>query len=189
MPQDISIDELIDSMQLCRYWLGGFEEFTDRFCVFKEVVRSFGKFDDEAFRKEQSKKGWMMECVQFFISYYGIASVEIMYELYKLRVKDTIDEMMDMLWEMPEDIVESCIIPMEALGLLDWPKDDPIYSSKGLFIHIPILEDEEFDCLLRRQMDIKFFIPSVQQIEEICSIGYEASSSAYKKLEAFFTEK
>lgn len=86
------------------------------------------------------------------------------------------------------DIVESCIIPMEALGMQDWPKDDPIYSAKGLFIHIPILE-EEFGYLLEQQMDKEFYIPSVQQIEEICSIGYEASSLAYKKLETFFMRK
>ena len=28
--QEISINEIVDSMQLCRYWLGGFEEESDR---------------------------------------------------------------------------------------------------------------------------------------------------------------
>ena len=105
-----------------------------------------------------------MKCVQFFINYYGIAPVEIIYELYKLRVKDTIDEMITMLWSMPVDIVESCIFSMDRLGLQDWPKDDPIYSSRGLFIHSPLLEDGEFEYLLDRQMDKEFYIPSVQQI-------------------------
>ena len=61
MPQDISINEIMDGMQLCRYWLGSFEESTDRFCVFEEVAEVFGKIDDEAFRIEQCKKGWMMK--------------------------------------------------------------------------------------------------------------------------------
>ena len=189
IPQDISINEVMDSMQLCRYWLGYFEESTDRFCVFEEVAEIFSKIDDEAFRTEQYKKGWMMKCVDYFANYYGIAPIEIIYELYKLRVKDTIDEMIDMLWRMPIDIVESCIFPMDRLGLQDWPEDDPIYSSKGLFIHIPILEDEEFGYLLDQQMDKTFYIPSVQQIEEICRTGYEASSLAYKRLETFFVKK
>lgn len=189
VPQDISINEIMDGMQLYRYWLGYFEEPTDRFCVFEEVSEVFRRIDDEAFRTEQYKKGWMMKCVHFFINYYGVAPVEIIYELYKLRVKDTIDEMIDMLWGMPIDIVESCIFPMDSLGMQDWPKEDPIYSSKGLFIHIPLLEDEEFGYLLERQMDKEFYIPSVQQIEEICRIGYEASSLAYKKLETFFMRK
>lgn len=189
MPQDISVNEIMDGMQLFRYWLGCFDEPTDRFCVFEEVAEIFSKIDDEAFRTEQCKKGWMMKCVQFFINYYGIAPVEIIYELYKLKVKATIDEMIDMLWGMPIDIVESCIFSMDRLGMQDWPKDDPIYSSKGLFVHIPILEDEDFGNLLDQQMDKEFYIPSVQQIEEICRIGYEASSLAYKKLETFFMGK
>ena len=189
IPQDISINEVVDGMQLYRYWLGYFEEPTDRFCVFEEVAEIFSKIDDEAFRTDQHKKGWMMKCVHYFINYYGIAPVEIIYELYKLKVKDTIDEMIDMLWGMPIDIVESYIFPMDRFGLQDCSKDDSIYSSIGLFIHIPILMNEEFGYLLDQQMDKEFYIPSVQQIEEICRIGYEASSLAYKKLETFFMRK
>ena len=130
-----------------------------------------------------------MKCVKFFINYYGIAPVEVIYESYKLKVKDTIDEMIAMLWEMPVDIVESCIFPMKGLGLQDWPKDDPIYSPRGLFIHIPLLENDEVGYLLNSQMDKAFYIPSVQQIEEICRIGYEESSLAYGKLKTFFMKK
>ncbi len=188
-PQDISIDEITDGMLLYGYWFGYFEDPTDRFCVFEDIAEIFSRIDDESFRIEQSKKGWMMKCVQFFVNYYGIAPIEIIYELYKLKVKCTIDEMMDMLLEMPVDIVESCIFSMEGLGMQDWPKKDPIYSSKGLLVHIPLLEEEEFDYLLRQQMGKDFYIPSAQQIEEICKLGYEASSLAYKKLETFFIRK
>ncbi len=188
-PQDISIDEIMDGMLLCKYWLGYFEDSTDKLCVFEDVADVFRKIDDEAFRAEQNKRGWMIKCVQFFIHYYGIAPIEIIYELYRLKIKCTIDEMIDMLWKMPVDIVESCIFPMDRLGMRDWPKDDPLYSSKGLFINIPILEDEEFSYLLRQQMDKGFYIPSAQQIDEIYKLGYEASSQAYKKLETFFVKK
>ena len=188
-PQDVSINEVVDSMQLHMYWLGAFEEISDRFCVFEEVSAVFKRIDDEAFRAEQLKKGWMMKCVQFFINYYGIAPVEVIYELYKLKVKDTIDEMIAMLWEMPIDIVESCIFQMRSLGLQDWPEDDPIYSPRGLFIHIPILENDEVGYLLDSQMDKTFYIPSVQLIEEICRIGYEESSLAYGKLKTYFMKK
>lgn len=188
-PQDISIGEVMDSMQLHMYWLGSFEEISDRFCVFEEVSAVFKRIDNDTFKSEQYKKGWMMKCVKFFINYYGIAPVEVIYESYKLKVKDTIDEMIAMLWEMPVDIVESCIFPMKGLGLQDWPKDDPIYSPRGLFIHIPLLENDEVGYLLNSQMDKAFYIPSVQQIEEICRIGYEESSLAYGKLKTFFIKK
>lgn len=188
-PCDISINEVADSMQLHMYWIGSFEKMSDRFCVFEEVAAVFKRIDDEAFKSDQYKKGWMMKCVHFFITYYGIAPVEVIYALYKLKAKNTIDEMIAMLWEMPIDIVESCIFSMKSLGLQDWPKDDPIYSAKGLFIHIPILENDDVGYLLDLQMDKEFYIPSVQQIEEICRIGYEESSLAYKKLQAFFIKK
>lgn len=188
-PQDIAINEVVDSMQLSRYWFGSFEEDTDRFCIFEEIKEVFQEIDNEEFRAEQYKKGWMMKCVH---SSWNIMEcpIEVIYELYKLQVKDTIEDMIDMLWEMPIDIVESCIFSLDQLGLTNWPKDAPIYSPRGLFIHLPILGEEgEFEYLLRSQGDKDFYIPSVQQIEEICMNGYETSSLAYKKLEAFLRKK
>lgn len=40
-----------------------------------------------------------MKCVHFFIEYYGAAPVEIIYELYKLKMEESIDEMIDMPYE------------------------------------------------------------------------------------------
>lgn len=188
-PQEISINQIMDGMQLYKYWLGSFEDPTDRFCAFEEIANVFPKINDDAFKTEQYKKGWMMKCVHFFTNYYGVAPIEIIYKLYKLKVKDTMDEMIAMLWEMPIDIVESCIFPMDRLGLQGWPKDHPLYSPKGLLIHIPILEDEEFGDLLDRQADKNFYIPSVEQIDEISKIGFEMKILAYKNLESFFMKK
>lgn len=189
-PQDISANEVMDSMQLSvMYWLGGFEKTTDRFVVFEEIAQAFSAIDDEAFQREQNKKGWMIKCIRFFMNYYGIAPIEVIYKLYRLKVKDTIDEMIDMLWEMPIDIVKSCLFPLERLGMQNWPKEDPIYSARGLLIHLPILENHEFNSLLDEQADKSFYIPSAQQLDEICCRGYEASALAYKKLEKYFIKE
>lgn len=189
-PQDISANEVMDSMQLSvMYWLGGFEKTTDRFVVFEEIAQAFSAIDDEAFQREQNKKGWMIKCIRFFMNYYGIAPIEVIYKLYRLKVKETIDEMIDMLWEMPIDIVESCLFPLERLGMQNWPKEDPIYSAKGLLIHLPILENQEFNSLLDEQADKSFYIPSAQQLDEMCCRGYEASALAYKKLEKYFIKE
>lgn len=58
-----------------------------------------------------------------------------------------------------------------------------------MFIHMPISEYEELGHLLDQQMGKEFYIPSVPQFEEICRIGYAASSLTYKKLENFFLRK
>ena len=188
-PTAVSVNEVVDAMQLCRYWIGYFEDPTDRFCVFEDVAVAFSKIDDKAFQLKQCRKGWLVKCIHFFIQYYGIAPIEVIYEMYRQKVKDSIDEMIGMLWEMPVDIVESCLFTMDKLGMEGWPKENPLYSEKGIFVHLQLFENEEFDYLLRQQMDKDFYIPSAQQIDEICRIGYEASSSAYKKLESFFIKK
>ena len=188
-PTAVSVNEVVDAMQLCRYWIGYFEDPTDRFCVFEDVAVAFSKIDDKAFQLKQCRKGWLVKCIHFFIQYYGIAPIEVIYEMYRQKVKDSIDEMIGMLWEMPVDIVESCLFTMDKLGMEGWPKENPLYSEKGIFVHLQLFEDAEFDSLLGQQMDKDFYIPSAQQIDEICRIGYEASSSAYKKLESFFIKK
>ena len=188
-PTAVSVNEVVDAMQLYRYWIGYFEDPTDRFCVFEDVAVAFSKIDDKAFQLKQCRKGWLVKCIHFFIQYYEIAPIEVIYEMYRQKVKDSIDEMIEILWEMPVDIVESCLFTMDRIGMKGWPKENPLYSEKGIFVHLQLFEDEEFDYLLRQQMDKDFYIPSAQQIDEICRIGYEASSSAYKKLESFFTKK
>lgn len=188
-PTAVSVNEVVDAMQLYRYWIGYFEDPTDRFCVFEDVAVAFSKIDDKAFQLKQCRKGWLVKCIHFFIQYYGIAPIEVIYEMYRQKVKDSIDEMIEILWEMPVDIVESCLFTMDKLGMEGWPKENPLYSEKGIFVHLQLFENEEFDYLLRQQMDKDFYIPSAQQIDEICRNGYEASSSAYKKLESFFIKK
>ena len=121
--------------------------------------------------------------------YYEIAPLEILYELYKLKVKGTIEEMIGMLEEMPEDITESCIFPMEKLGMQDLPKENPLYSERGLYVHLPVFEGDGLTALLKQQQNKKFYIPSAQQLDEICQKGYEAGALAYKELESYFIKK
>ncbi|MCM1182406.1 MAG: SEC-C metal-binding domain-containing protein [Roseburia sp.] len=184
-PTDVSTDEAADGIQLYRYWTGYFEEQADRFHVFEDIAEIFGRIDDEAFREEQSKKGWMVKCVQFFINYYGIAPAEVLNELYGQKVKCTVDEMIRTLGEMPEDIVLTRVFTMDCLEIQDCPEGDPLYSPVGLALYLPLLAGNEWRDLLRRQKGKPFYIPSARQIEEIYQTGYEASSRTYKKMEAF----
>lgn len=65
-PTAFSVNEVVDAMKLYRYWIGYFEEPTDRFCVFEDVGVAFSKVDDESFRRKQCRKGWMVKCIHFF---------------------------------------------------------------------------------------------------------------------------
>lgn len=105
------------------------------------------------------------------------------------KVKCTLDEMVEILEEMPMDIIESCILPVDKLGMQDWPMDSPLYSENGLLVHISMLDNDELNYLLSHQADKDFFIPSEKILDEICRSGYEVSALAYKRLESFFTKK
>ncbi|MDA3845407.1 MAG: SEC-C metal-binding domain-containing protein [Vallitaleaceae bacterium] len=188
-PTAVSINEVGNGIQLYLYRLGYFEDPTDDFCVFEDVANVFRSIDDESFRKENVQKGWMMKCLHFFIGYYGIAPVEVIYEMFNQRVKCTLAEMIELVEEMGIDITESFILSMDELGMQDWPKDTPLYSDNVLLLHIPLLENDELDYLLTQQMDKEFFIPSRIIIDEISRNHYEVSELAYKKLEVFLIKK
>lgn len=189
VPQDIAQDEIIDSLQLCQYWMGYFTESTDQFCVFEDVADTFSRIDDQDFKEEQNKKGWMTKCLEFSSFFYGIVSLEVLHKLYQLKIQSTLDEMIEMLQEMPMEMIEAGIFSMENLGMENWSKEEPLYSEKGILVHFQFLEEEEFDELLKHQMGKPFYIPTVEQIEEICKHGYEESSLTYRKLKQFFITK
>lgn len=176
-PIDIDANAVTDAKKLSEYLVGSFEDSADKFCTFEEVADAFNKINDEAFRFNQERKGWMMKCVQFFNQYYGIAPIEVIYKLYSQQVECSIDEMVEMLLEMPLDMTGACIFTMDKLGMEEWPKGDPLYSERGILVDIQLLNDQEFECLFRQQLDKDFYIPSVQQIEEACR-GCEADSQA-----------
>lgn len=187
--QDLPYEAVVDGIQLYRYWIGHFEEDTDKFSIFEDVADIFRKIDDSEFRKDQRKKGWMVKCVQFFVNYYGIAPLEVIYDMYSLKISSNMDEMIDMMWNMPADIIASGIFTMDMLGMQDWPETDPVYSKNGLLVYMPLLEDEGFDSLLKQQMGKDFYIPSENQIDEICRYGYEESLPTYRKLKEFFMKR
>lgn len=188
-PQEILVDDATDAMRMCIQELGDFEEITDYFTVYEEVAKAFSAIDDDDFKEDQRKKGWLIKCTDFFANYYGMAPLEIIYKLFHSKVKGTLEEMMDLLLEMPIDAVGAILLSMESLGMQDWPVSDPIYSDYGILVKLEMLEDEEFDNLLEQQMDKDFYIPSAIQIEEMYTYGYEKSSLAYQRLHTFFRKK
>ena len=56
--------------------------------------------------------------------------------------------MMGMLEEMPEDITESCIFPDGETGMQDLPKENLLYSERGLYVHLPVFEGRWTHCFV-----------------------------------------
>ena len=188
-PVDLKIDDIMNGMQMCSFWFVYFDEDTDYMCVFEDIAKTFVKIYDDDFKVDQRKKGWLMKCINFFVNYYGIAPIEKIYEMYKQRVRASLDEMINTFLEMPLEYTESDIFTMEELGMEGWPESEPIYSDKGILVHVDLFENDTFDDLLDEQIGKDFYVPSVNQIEELVTIGYEQSNKAYQKLKTFLMKK
>lgn len=188
-PVETTLDNTIHTLQLAQYWIGSFEEPTDNFCVYEELTAAIQMLESKEFKEENVKKDWLMKCIKFFREYYGIAPIEIIHELYRQRVQCTIDEMIDLLRDVPVLMTESTVIPMDDPYLENIVEIVQLYSEHALMIHIPLLEDNTGGNLLGEQMDKEFFIPSPKIIEEISQKGYEQSIPAYKKLKSFFKNR
>lgn len=101
-PTAVSVNEVVDAMQLYRYWIGYFEDPTDRFCVFEDVAVAFSKIDDKAFQLKQCRKGWLVKCIHFFIQYYGIAPIEVIYGSFCMNYS-YMEEIGEERWDLIED--------------------------------------------------------------------------------------
>lgn len=177
--------EIFDSMLLKRRLLGGFDEETDRFGVFDEIIPAFNGFDDAEFKKEQRKKGWIAECMRFLFDYYGVAPVEIIYKLYSLKEKDTIEEMNTLLLEIPRRIFGVEYAEGKSNKKISSP-ESPLHTEYGYLIADWVLEEGGMlEELLDQQGAKDFYIPTVRQIEQLYYTGYDQDSKAYKRLKSY----
>jgi len=102
-PTAVSVNEVVDAMQLYRYWIGYFEDPTDRFCVFEDVAVAFSKIDDKAFQLKQCRKGWLVKCIHFFIQYYEIAPIEVIYMIPVDAFAPDVEQIKRLRQLLPED--------------------------------------------------------------------------------------
>lgn len=186
--QDVSAQrDLFDAMVLCRDWIGGIDEETDQFGVFDEIKEIFRSIDNEAFREEQRKKGWLIECARYAVEYYGVAPLEIIYQLYRLCEKGSMDDMIDLLWDIPRDLMEASIIDiMDYEGSV---REQVMNTEAGYLLAHWVIQDDAFWDLTAQQADKEFYIPTVQQMDQFYYAGYDEDSSAYKRLRAYLTDK
>lgn len=189
-PQVISRDNLIDALALSKNWFASFDEGTDDLYAFEEIAAGFEQIDDEAFAADQHKKGWLGQCISYLANYYGLAPIETIYELYRLRVKgSSIEEMTAFLQDMPVDVSGLAIMTAEQLRLGELPASHPLHSDIGIAVDLSLLEDGAVRDVLESQADKAFYIPSAQQIEELYQQGYEADALAYQHLQRFLMDE
>lgn len=96
------------------------------------------------------------------------------------------NEMIQLLSDIPADILGAGLYPMDAFGSETIDKSSVLYSDTGLLVSFDIMEDQELMYILESQDEKDFYIPDADEIEEICKEGYEKSSPVYIKLNKYF---
>lgn len=182
----IEDDEIIYAVKLNMYWLGSFGTDSENLVLYDEVKDAFLRIDDEKFKEEQLKKNWLMKCIEYFNWYYGLAPLEIIYKLYQLKADSSMNEMIQLLGDIPVDILGAGLYPMDAFGSETIDKSSVLYSDTGLLVSFDIMEEQELMYILESQDEKDFYIPDTDEIEEICKEGYEKSSPVYIKLNKYF---
>lgn len=186
---ELKFNDANAALNMFRFSFGYFEESTYVFHLFDYArsVLELTKYNE--FEEQNRKKSWLMKCFRFFRKFYGIAPIEIFYQMYSQKVDCTLHELQQMIEETPVYISELGLIQLEKIENFEQFKETPLHSDHVLLIHTSLFEEEGMEYLAHEQGDINFFIPSVELINEISAKGYEASAPVYKKLRTFFKNK
>lgn len=169
--------------------VGCLDDYTNDFYVFDEIVQTFHSVYDDEFKYEQKRKGWLMDCIQFAIKYYGLVPVEVLHKLYKQMIDGDVFEMMHVFNEIPIDIARCGFFTFNELGASDWDKNDPLYSDIGLIISYELFEFNIVSQTLNGQGMKPFYIPSVKEINELDNYGYEINSPQYRNLKNYLAKE
>jgi uncharacterized protein YchJ len=125
-----------------------------------------------------------MKCLYIFTRYYGLGSVEVLYDLYKQKSSDSIEQMMELMNEIPAAITEMIFLSKEQCEEISKALDEGIKTEYGAYVYYEFFEASAMHDLISKQKGRYYFAPSPERIEEMYDKGYEPSAPEIKKMEA-----
>jgi hypothetical protein len=133
------------------------------------VKESYNRFDHAKFEKNRRKVSWLAQCLEFSNTFYGIAPVNVLLEIYNLKPKmrASEEELLRLFHQIPADLQSSILLQNYFMN--------PTYSS------------EEVKFLRNEQQDKEFFIPSHQQIDFYLKHEY-FDEPGYREFRAYLTK-
>ena len=140
----------------------------DQFFVPRDVGEAFMKVKGEKFDRYRKRASWVYKCLRWVEDLYGCAHDEIVLKLVNLR-----------RFNMDKEELESIFYHFPY---------DQMWSSKVDFLYIDtILADhiESLKRLRRAQGEKEFYIPSVDEIEELFGTGALISGKPYQDMLKF----
>jgi uncharacterized protein YchJ len=169
---------------LDRLYYGYMDEEEGVFHTYEEIAQAIQENQAAADAKNSDKKAWLMKCLYIFTRYYGLGSVEVLYDLYKQKSSDSIEEMMTLMSEIPAAMSEMIFLSKEQCQEISKALDEGIKTEYGAYVYYEFFEASAMHDLISKQKGRFYFAPSPERIEEMYDKGYEPSSPDIKKMEA-----
>jgi hypothetical protein len=133
------------------------------------VKENYNRFDHDKFEKNRKKVSWLVKCLEFSNTFYGITPVNVLLDVFnrKPKMRASEEELLRLFHQIPPDLNLSILLQDNFRNLT--------YSG------------EDVKRLRNEQQDKEFFIPSHQQIDFYQKHDY-FDEPGYREFRAYLTK-
>lgn len=170
-PLTPSEDELDDAYKLDEMDYGVIT-YDDRLDIPDDVKLAYKTINTPVFQSFRKKLSWLMNCLEVHNAFYGLAPVDIVYEMYQRRPKYKIgkEAMLELFQKIPFDL-------------------NPCFLLEGILIQYNYRNEEALKALTAMQRGKDFYIPTYREVIDYTKNGYLFECAAFVELRKFFMNK
>ena len=143
-----------------------------RICVPDDVAAAYRELSSRSFHYYRRRVSWIMRCLYFSETFYGVVPADRLYEIYLTRplLKMTRERFLCLLQQIPEDL-RSCHI------------------AGGYIISAEFHDVDKCRTLLQEQAGKEYYLPTCEEVEELWKKGYIEYRDGWQKLARWIREK
>lgn len=143
-----------------------------RICVPDDVAAAYRELSGRSFHYYRRRVSWIMRCLYFSETFYGVVPADRLYEIYLTRplLKMTRERFLSLLQQIPEDL-RSCHI------------------AGGYIISAEFHDVDKCRTLLQEQAGKEYYLPTCEEVEELWKKGYIEYRDGWQKLARWIREK
>lgn len=137
-----------------------------------DVVDAWNKINDEKFQEYRKKAFWVWKCIHWAEKMYAYTPVDIMLEVInnKKGMRITAEELKEIFFKFPEDQLWS------------------LYFGEFLISSVYASDSDALESIRYMQADKDYYIPTVDEVEELFDTGALISDKAYQEMLKFITK-
>ena len=147
----------------------GVIDLDDRLLIPEDVKVAYRAINTPEFHHYRKQLSWLMSCLEIHNAFYGVAPVEIVYEMYQRRPKYKIGQeaMLELFEKIPIDL-------------------NPCFLLEGILVQYRFRDEEAVKALTAMQRGKNYYIPTYREVLDYTKHQYLFEEEAYDKLRIFF---